>query len=160
MDREAWHAAIHGVAKSQTRLSDWTKLNWTESNRLSIDLATTCPEPVVSASSKTMEQTWAEQGWTGSDWGCCFWCHSFPWRFIIYSNQTIAVTLWSNSFQNTSAASNSFNSTIKAVKCSAVNSQSLCDLVLPSTSLLLRDSDQEIPVLPHLLNLIQWQLDI
>ena len=28
MDRETWHAAIHGVAKSQTRLSDWTELNW------------------------------------------------------------------------------------------------------------------------------------
>ena len=27
MDREAWHAAIHGVTKSQTRLSDWTALN-------------------------------------------------------------------------------------------------------------------------------------
>ena len=26
MDREAWHAAIHGVAKSRTRLSDWTEL--------------------------------------------------------------------------------------------------------------------------------------
>ena len=30
MDREAWRAAIHGVSKSQTRLSDWTELNWTE----------------------------------------------------------------------------------------------------------------------------------
>ena len=28
MDREAWRAAIHGVAKSQTRLSDQTELNW------------------------------------------------------------------------------------------------------------------------------------
>ena len=30
MDREAWRAAIHGVAKSWTRLSDWTELSWTE----------------------------------------------------------------------------------------------------------------------------------
>ena len=29
MDREAQRAVIHGVAKSQTRLSDWTELNWT-----------------------------------------------------------------------------------------------------------------------------------
>ena len=29
MDREAWYAAIHGVAKSRTRLSDWTELNCT-----------------------------------------------------------------------------------------------------------------------------------
>ena len=30
MDREAWRAAIHGVAKSRTWLSEWTELNWTE----------------------------------------------------------------------------------------------------------------------------------
>ena len=30
MDREAWSSAIHGVTKSQTWLSDWTELNWTE----------------------------------------------------------------------------------------------------------------------------------
>ena len=30
MDRESWHAGIHGVAKCQTRLSNWTKLNWTQ----------------------------------------------------------------------------------------------------------------------------------
>ena len=30
MDREAWRAAVHGVAKSWTRLSDWTELNWTQ----------------------------------------------------------------------------------------------------------------------------------
>ena len=28
MNREAWHAAIHGVTKSWTRLSNWTELNW------------------------------------------------------------------------------------------------------------------------------------
>ena len=30
MDREAWSAAVHGVAKGQTWLSKWTELNWTE----------------------------------------------------------------------------------------------------------------------------------
>ena len=28
MDMEAWGTAVHGVTKSQTRLSDWTELNW------------------------------------------------------------------------------------------------------------------------------------
>ena len=35
MDREAWHGAIHGVAKSRTRLSNWTELNW-EASKLSV----------------------------------------------------------------------------------------------------------------------------
>ena len=28
IDREAWHVVVHGVAKSQTQLSDWTGLDW------------------------------------------------------------------------------------------------------------------------------------
>ena len=32
MDREAWRAAVRGVAKSRTWLSDWNELNWTELN--------------------------------------------------------------------------------------------------------------------------------
>ena len=31
IDREAWHAEIHGVTKNRTRLSDWTELNWISS---------------------------------------------------------------------------------------------------------------------------------
>ena len=32
MDREAWRAVIHGVAKSQTQLSNWTELKHVEKN--------------------------------------------------------------------------------------------------------------------------------
>ena len=34
MDREAWRTAVHGVAKSRTRLSDWTELNLQNRNRI------------------------------------------------------------------------------------------------------------------------------
>ena len=33
-DREAWHAVVHGVAKSRTRLSDWTEVKKTDLKRL------------------------------------------------------------------------------------------------------------------------------
>ena len=33
MDREAWSAAVHGVSKSQTQLSDWTELNVSNSRK-------------------------------------------------------------------------------------------------------------------------------
>ena len=36
-DRKAWHAAIHGVAKSRTQLSDWTELNWKKAECQGID---------------------------------------------------------------------------------------------------------------------------
>ena len=46
MDREAWHAAIHGVAKSRTRLSDWTEDYTVEAmNRFQgLDLVDRVPE--------------------------------------------------------------------------------------------------------------------
>ena len=37
MDREAWRAVIHGVAKSWTRLSDWTELNWRKKSATSTE---------------------------------------------------------------------------------------------------------------------------
>ena len=39
MDREACHAAVHGVAKTCTQLSDWTELNWTNAQSLIIHFA-------------------------------------------------------------------------------------------------------------------------
>ena len=38
MDREAWRAAVHGVAKSQTWLSDWTELNWASASVLPMNI--------------------------------------------------------------------------------------------------------------------------
>ena len=33
IDREAWCAAVHGVTKSWTQLSDWTELNWLQKKK-------------------------------------------------------------------------------------------------------------------------------
>ena len=37
MDRETWHDVVHGVAKSRTRLSDWTEMNWTDGLIMPLD---------------------------------------------------------------------------------------------------------------------------
>ena len=41
MDREAWRAAIHEVAKSRTRLSDWSDLSWSENEFMNSSLVDT-----------------------------------------------------------------------------------------------------------------------
>ena len=38
MDREAWRAVIHGVAKSRTQLSDWTELNWNSIRLIKVEM--------------------------------------------------------------------------------------------------------------------------
>ena len=43
MDREAWRAVFQGVAKSRTRLSDWTELNWSEGTSILFSIVTGTP---------------------------------------------------------------------------------------------------------------------
>ena len=57
MDREAWRAAVHGVAKSRTWLSDWTELNW-KSNFISVWFMTGAYPRCFQANSAC----WKEQG--------------------------------------------------------------------------------------------------
>ena len=47
MDKKAWRAAVHGVAKSQTRLSDWTELHldsFVDYEGYSVSLRDSCPQ--------------------------------------------------------------------------------------------------------------------
>ena len=58
--REAWHAVIHGVTKSRSRLSDWTELNWTELFQILKDDA-------VKVLHSICQQIWKTQQWP-QDW--------------------------------------------------------------------------------------------
>ena len=59
MDREAWRAEVHGVAKSQTRLSDWTELNVSINITDSVDIQDIVKDwgPVVLKSVGSQSQT-------------------------------------------------------------------------------------------------------
>ena len=55
MDREAWHAVIHGVAKSRTRLSNWIELNFHFFD-LIVSLVRTCPKEIAKGTWKYYAQ--------------------------------------------------------------------------------------------------------
>ena len=57
MDRETWRAALHGVTKSQTWVSNWTELNWTELIYMSPNSWTSLPPPTPSHSSRLSQST-------------------------------------------------------------------------------------------------------
>ena len=85
MDREAWRAAIHGVAKSQTRLSDWTELNWTEWDWMPWSLFSECWilsqlfHSILSPSSRGSLVLLCFQPWG--------WCHWHIWGYWYFSWQ-------------------------------------------------------------------------
>ena len=72
MDREAWRAVIHGVAKSQTWLSDWTELNWTSyRHKLWREMSQSLKFPNCSHDSP-LDEPWISMpcGWLSTDF--CF----------------------------------------------------------------------------------------
>ena len=53
MDRKAWHAVVHGVAKSRTQLNNWTELNWMEPHAVILVFLKLNFKPALSVSSFT-----------------------------------------------------------------------------------------------------------
>ena len=64
MDREAWHAVVHGVAKSLTWLSNWTKVKWTEAKLLSRVWLFATPWTVAYHAPQSMEFS-RQEYWSG-----------------------------------------------------------------------------------------------
>ena len=58
MDREAWRATVHGIAKNQTRLSNWTELNYIFWLSISPVLCITGGLSIHSLSKKYLQWTW------------------------------------------------------------------------------------------------------
>ena len=68
MDREAWHAAIHGVTRSQTRLSDWAELNCSLAAGISTFSMTPTDHPT---GAQGEQHSGTLLLWTGTAWTYC-----------------------------------------------------------------------------------------
>ena len=91
MDREAWHAAIHGVAKSQTWLSDWTELKWILST---IAMIIASPGSMQNTGSLGWCTGMTQRDRMGREWegGSGFGTRVHPWW--------IHVDVWQNQYNN------------------------------------------------------------
>ena len=82
MDRKAWHAAIHGVAKSRTRLNDWTELSMSWNSNT---LATWCEE--LTHLKRPWCWEWLKAGGKGDDRGWDGWMASLmQWTWVWVSS--------------------------------------------------------------------------
>ena len=103
MDRKAWHAAIHGVAKSQTRLSDWSDLIWSDYHKndlykISHLLPFAHPHPV----SKGTTVTFGIDTYTNREilYWCAYWyeyiCDFYEWHHNLYNVLQPELVLFKN----------------------------------------------------------------
>ena len=91
MDREAWRAEIHGVAKSRTRLSDSTELNWTQNiilTKMEKNWYKTVQILKVSTTQKTLLSPSCSFKWE-------LWLFPFNFRQTIYWYTHISI-VWAN----------------------------------------------------------------
>ena len=75
MDREAWHAAIHGDTKSRTRLSNWNEQNWRENViSLALNFQTSALHVIAWFFLKSGENIHCTRKNFLNNWKNCNWC--------------------------------------------------------------------------------------